>query len=155
MNQKIVVFKGEMQTFFDQNGRVFPITKLTGKEFRLDELFKQGDFISVTGISKGKGFAGVVKRYGFKGGPRTHGQSDRERAPGAIGSTTTPGRVLKGKRMAGRLGHHKVTVKNLLVAKIDAGENILYIKGAVPGIKKGAVEIKKIKTRGAIERGNN
>lgn len=144
MNPKIIVLKGEMQTFFDPEGRAWPVTKLAGKESKLNELFKQGDFVFVTGISKGKGFAGVVKRYRFKGGPRTHGQSDRERAPGSIGSTTTPGRVLKGKRMAGRLGHQRVTVKNLLVAKIDTEKNILYVKGAVPGIKKGVVEIKKI-----------
>ena len=133
-----------MQTFFDSQGKALAVTKLVGKESSLSELFKEGDFVTVVGVSKGKGFAGVVKRYRFKGGPRTHGQSDRERAPGSSSSTTTPGRVRKGKRMAGRMGHQKVTVKNLLIEKIDAEKNILYVKGAVPGIKKGIVEIKKI-----------
>jgi len=134
-----------MQTFFDQTGRVFPVTLLLGRKTRVDEIFKEGELLTVTGISKGKGFAGVVKRYGFAGGPRTHGQSDRERAPGAIGSTTTPGRVLKGKRMAGRMGGQKVTVKNVWIAKVDAKKNILYVRGAVPGARKSLVEIKKRK----------
>lgn len=103
-------------------------------------LFKKDDAVSVSGISKGKGFAGVVKRHKFAGGPRTHGQSDRERAPGAIGSTTTPGRVFKGKRMAGRMGGVKTTVKNLKV--VDADEAELIIKGMIPGAKGSLVIIK-------------
>lgn len=99
------------------------------------ELFKKGDLVAVSGISKGKGFAGVVKRHRFAGGPRTHGQSDRERAPGSIGATTTPGRVLKGKRMAGRMGGDKTTVKNLMV--VDANEMELIVKGLVPGARGG------------------
>ena len=87
-----------------------------GDAIKASEVFKPGDIINVTGISKGKGYAGVVKRYHFKGGPRTHGQSDRERAPGSIGSSTTPGRVYKGKRMAGRMGQDQVTIKNLFIA---------------------------------------
>lgn len=106
------------------------------------EVFKPGDFIDVTGISKGKGYAGVVKRHHFKGGPRTHGQSDRERAPGSIGQTTTPGRVYKGKRMAGRMGHERVTIKNLEV--VGVSEEILLVKGLVPGGKNTLVMITKV-----------
>ncbi len=92
----------------------------------------------------GKGFAGVVRRHGFAGGPRTHGQSDRERAPGSIGSTTTPGRVLKGKKMAGHMGHQRKTIKNLEVFEVDAKNNLLLVKGLVPGPKNGLLIIKKV-----------
>jgi len=95
--------------------------------------------VTVTGISKGKGFQGVVKRHGFKGGPRTHGQSDRLRAPGAIGARTTPGRVYKGKRMAGRMGHDTVTIKNKRIVGIK--ENILLISGPLPGSNGDLVKI--------------
>lgn len=105
------------------------------------EVFKPGDIVDVLGISKGKGFAGGVKRHHFKGGPRTHGQSDRERAPGSIGQTTTPGRVYKGKRMAGRMGGERVTVKNLLI--VDVTDQNLMLKGVVPGGKNTLVMIKK------------
>lgn len=114
-----------------------------GKQIRAEEVFKAGDKVKVTGISKGKGFAGVVKRYHFKGGPKTHGQSDRWRAPGAIGSTTTPGRVLKGKRMAGHLGNRRVTVKGLQVLGLDAQKKLLIVKGLVPGPKGGLLKITK------------
>jgi len=107
------------------------------------EVFKPGDVVDIVGTSKGKGYAGVVKRYHFKGGPRTHGQSDRERAPGSIGSTTTPGRVLKGKRMAGRMGGEKVTIKNLLIAKIDPEKNIILVKGAIPGHRNSLLWVRK------------
>ncbi len=96
-------------------------------------LFKPGERVDVTGTSKGKGFAGVVKRHHFSGGPRTHGQSDRERAPGSVGATTTPGRVFKGLRMAGRMGHERVTVQNLEVVRVDPASNLLLVRGAVPG----------------------
>ena len=101
-----------------------------------------GDIIDVTGISKGKGFAGGVKRFHFKGGPRTHGQSDRERAPGSIGQTTTPGRVYKGKRMAGKMGHETVTVKNLMI--VDVLPDSILVKGVVPGIPDSLLVIKKV-----------
>lgn len=143
MAKKIMAIKGEMQTFFKGVEEVFPITLIVGQEGKLSEIFKEGDLVNIRGISKGKGFAGGVKRHHFVGGPRTHGQSDRERAPGSIGSTTTPGRVLKGKRMAGRMGHETVTVKNLEVVKVEDGKNTLYVKGAIPGIKKGLLELKK------------
>lgn len=112
-----------------------------GEIIAIDTVIKPGDVIKVTGTSKGKGFAGVVKRYGFRGGPRTHGQSDRERAPGSIGQTTTPGRVYKGKRMAGRMGHATVSVTNLVVLDI-IGSTVL-VKGLVPGSKNSIVVIEK------------
>jgi large subunit ribosomal protein L3 len=104
-------------------------------------LFKPGDKITVTGISKGRGFAGGVKRYHFHGGPKTHGQSDRNRAPGSIGSTTTPGRVYKGTRMAGHMGDDRVTVRNMEVLKADVEKNLLLVKGPVPGAKNGLLLI--------------
>lgn len=107
------------------------------------DLFKPGDLVDITGVSKGKGFAGAVKRHGFAGGPKTHGQSDRHRAPGSIGSTTSPGRVLKGTRMAGRMGGERVTVRRLEVIETDPGRNVLLVKGAVPGAKNGILMIKK------------
>ena len=113
-----------------------------GEAIKPSSVFSPGDIIDVIGISKGKGFAGGVKRHHFKGGPRTHGQSDRERAPGSIGQTTTPGRVYKGKRMAGRMGHERVTVKNLKV--IEVSDDILLIKGLVPGSVNSLLEIKKV-----------
>jgi large subunit ribosomal protein L3 len=106
-------------------------------------LFKPGDKVTVTGISKGRGFAGGVKRYHFHGGPKTHGQSDRNRAPGSIGFTTTPGRVYKGTRMAGHMGDDRVTVRNMEVLKADVERNILLVKGPVPGAKNGLLLIGK------------
>jgi large subunit ribosomal protein L3 len=106
-------------------------------------LFKPGDKVTVTGISKGCGFAGTVKRYNFRGGPKTHGQSDRQRAPGAIGATTTPGRVYKGTPMAGHMGNARITVRNLEILKIDTEKNLLLVKGAVPGAKNGLLLIGK------------
>jgi large subunit ribosomal protein L3 len=106
-------------------------------------LFKEGDLVDVSGVSKGKGFAGVVKRHHFAGGPKTHGQSDRHRAPGSIGSTTSPGRVLRGMRMAGHMGNRRVTVRHLQVYKTDSERNLLLVRGAVPGAKNGLVLIKK------------
>ncbi len=106
-------------------------------------LFKPGDLVDITGVSKGKGFAGVVKRHHFAGGPKTHGQSDRHRAPGAIGSTTSPGRVLKGMRMAGHMGNSRVTARHLEVYKADPDRNLLLVKGAAPGAKNGLLVIKK------------
>ncbi|HRI06064.1 MAG TPA: 50S ribosomal protein L3 [Candidatus Dojkabacteria bacterium] len=95
------------------------------------EVFTQGEKVTITGITKGKGFAGVVKRYGFAGGPRTHGQSDRQRAPGSIGAGTTPGRVLKGKRMAGHLGTKTVTLNDREV--VDIIDSYILLSGPVPG----------------------
>jgi large subunit ribosomal protein L3 len=126
--------------------RVDDVTDATaGTQINPADIFAPGDAIDVTGVSKGKGFAGGVKRYHFKGGPRTHGQSDRERAPGSIGQTTTPGRVYKGKRMAGRMGQETVTVKNLEVIEVT-NDGILLIKGLVPGSVNSIVVIKKMGT---------
>lgn len=116
-----------------------------GDVVKISDVFNAGDVVAVTGTSKGKGFAGVVKRWGFAGGPRTHGQSDRLRAPGSIGQGTTPGRVRKGKKMAGRMGNETVTVKNLRITKVDDEENQLIISGAVPGVPGGLLIIKKLK----------
>lgn len=128
------------------------------REFKLDEgqtmeegqlvdagLFKAGDKVDVTGISKGKGFAGTVKRHHFRGGPKTHGQSDRHRAPGSIGPATTPGRVFKGMKMSGHMGHEKVTVSHLEVVESDPERNLLLIKGAVPGMTNSLLLIRKSK----------
>ncbi len=107
------------------------------------EVFAVGEHVDVIGTSKGKGFAGAVKRYHFKGGKKTHGQSDRHRAPGSNGSGTTPGRVLKNSRRAGHMGSERVTVQALKVVLVDAERNLLGVHGAVPGGKGGLVVIKE------------
>ncbi len=114
-----------------------------GTEIKLNQVFSIGDMVKVTGTSKGKGFAGTVKRHGFAGGPKTHGQSDRHRAPGSIGSGTTPGRVYRGKRMAGHMGSETVSTLGLEVVGMDREKNLLLIKGAVPGATGGLVMITK------------
>ena len=119
----------------------------SGDSITLETVFKPGDIVSVSGTSKGKGFAGVVKRHGFAGGPKTHGQSDRHRAPGSIGQGTTPGRVYKGKRMAGRMGSETVTVSNLVVIDVDTVEKVLYVSGLVPGYKNAWVYVTVTGTR--------
>ena len=128
------------------------------REFRTDDIssvkrgdkvdvgfLKHGDLVNVTGLSKGRGFAGVVKRHHFAGGPKTHGQTDRHRAPGSIGATTFPGRVLKGKRMAGHMGSRRVTARNLEVIQADPERNLLLVKGAVPGANGGLLVIEKVR----------
>jgi large subunit ribosomal protein L3 len=107
------------------------------------ELFQAGDLVDITGISKGRGFAGGMRRHGFRSGPRTHGQSDRHRAPGSIGSGTTPGRVLKGLRMAGHMGNARVTVRKLRVLESNPATGILVVEGAVPGARNGLLAIKR------------
>jgi large subunit ribosomal protein L3 len=114
-----------------------------GKKVTVGDVFSIGDTVDVLGVSKGKGFAGAVKRYHFRGGPKTHGQSDRLRAPGSRGSGTTPGRVYKGARGPGHMGHEQVTVQNLNVVMVDGERNLLAVRGAVPGPKGGVVMIKK------------
>lgn len=111
-----------------------------GKAVTVD-VFQPGDLVNVTGVTKGKGFQGVVKRHGFRDAPRTHGQSTKYRHPGSIGATT-PQRVIKGLKMAGRMGAERVTVKNLEVVEVDPGKNLLLVKGAVPGTRKAVVEIR-------------
>jgi large subunit ribosomal protein L3 len=115
------------------------------------DVFEVGERVDVAGTSKGRGFQGGVKRHGFAGGPKTHGQSDRLRAPGSIGSSATPGRVLKGMRMAGHMGHERVTVQNLEIMRVDTERNLLLIKGSIPGPDNGVVIVKRAvkgRTRG-------
>jgi large subunit ribosomal protein L3 len=106
-------------------------------------MFAQGELVDVIGTSKGKGFAGVMKRHNFRGGPKTHGQSDRWRHPGSVGSGTTPGRTFKNMRMAGHLGDARVTVKNLRILSVDPERNLVALRGAIPGPKGGLVMIRK------------
>ncbi len=113
------------------------------QEVKVD-IFAIGDKVCVTGISKGLGFQGVVRRHKFHGGPKTHGQSDRLRAPGSIGGSSYPSRVFKGQRMAGRMGGERVTVRNLLVAGVDVEKNLLLVRGAVPGKRNSYLTIKKV-----------
>lgn len=107
------------------------------------DIFQPGEEVKVTGVSKGKGFAGVVKRHGFGGGPKTHGQSDRLRAPGSIGQSSYPSRVFKGIKMAGRMGNRRVSVLGLRIVKVDPENNLLFIKGALPGARNSYLEIYK------------
>lgn len=107
------------------------------------DIFKEGDVVAVSGVSKGRGFQGVVKRHGFHGGPKTHGQKNRLRAPGSIGSTA-PQRVFPGRRMAGRMGGTRITVKNMVVAGVDIEHRQLFLRGAVPGAPGGFIEIVKV-----------
>jgi large subunit ribosomal protein L3 len=104
-------------------------------------VFREGEKIDVLGVSKGKGFAGVVKRHNFGGGSRTHGQSDRLRAPGSVGGSSDPSRTFKGTRMAGRMGGDNVTVRNLEIVRIMPESNLIVVKGAVPGPKNSYVKI--------------
>ena len=113
-----------------------------GKVLKAD-IFNEGDTVKVTGFSKGKGFQGVVKRHGFGGGSKTHGQSDRLRAPGSIGASSYPSRVFKGQKMAGRQGNEKVSIRNLEIVKIIPESNLILIKGAIPGANSGLVQIFK------------
>jgi large subunit ribosomal protein L3 len=131
--------------------REFRLTKSeslsVGDVLKIADVFRKGEVVDVTATSKGKGFAGVMKRHGFHGGPKTHGQSDRARAPGSIGSGTTPGRVVKGKKMAGRMGNSQVTTQGLEIIAIDPEEEMLIVKGAVPGPSDGIVLISKSKKK--------
>ena len=113
-------------------------------EIRVD-VFKEGDLVDVVGISKGKGFAGVVKRYGFKGGPASHGAGGWRRRPGSIGASADPSRVFKGKKMPGKMGAERKTVRNLEIVKVDKKENLLLIKGSLPGNKGSLLTIKSSK----------
>ncbi len=109
--------------------------------------FAVGERVDVIGSSKGRGFAGAVKRYNFRGGPKTHGQSDRHRAPGSRGAGSTPGRVFKGSRGPGHMGNERVTSQNLLVALVDVERNLIGVRGAVPGARGGFVMIKEARKR--------
>ena len=107
------------------------------------DIFQAGEKIDVIGKSKGRGFAGTMKRWDFGGGPRTHGQSDRARAPGSIGGGTTPGKVYKGLKMSGHMGNRRITVKGLEIVEIDAERNLLMIKGGIPGATNSLVQIRR------------
>ena len=113
-----------------------------GQTFSVD-IFQAGEKVDIIGRSKGRGFAGVMKRWGFKGGPRTHGQSDRARAPGSIGGGTTPGRVYKGLKMGGHMGNRRITVKGLEIIEVDTERNLLLIKGGIPGAPNSLVQIRR------------
>jgi large subunit ribosomal protein L3 len=118
-----------------------------GQTLTVNEVFAVGETVDVVGTSKGKGFAGAVKRYHFHGGPKTHGQSDRHRAPGSRGSGTTPGRVYKGSRGPGHMGFDRVTAQNLKVVLVDGERNLLGLRGAVPGPKGGVLMIKETRKK--------
>lgn len=118
-----------------------PIAVEEGQEIKVD-VFEQGELVDVIGTSKGRGHAGTIKRHGFSRGPKTHGQSDRMRSPGSIGMCATPARVLKGKKMAGRMGNDRVTVQNLPLVVVDAENDLIAVKGSVPGAKGSIVMIK-------------
>lgn len=141
---KIVEFRFRKETLVvgeDNSVKIGDTVVKPGQEIKPSMLFAVADLLEVTGTSKGKGFQGVVKRHGFKGGSKTHGQSDRQRAPGSIGMTTTPGRVFKGKRMAGRMGNDTKTIKGLkLISMDDAG---ITVAGLIPGPIGGFVQIRK------------
>ncbi|KPK95859.1 50S ribosomal protein L3 [bacterium SM23_31] len=144
----------KLNTGLPPEGELPPLAKLM--EFRTDEpekytlgqtltvdQFSIGDRINVTAASKGKGFAGVVKRYNFKGGPKTHGQSDRFRAPGSIGASSSPSRVIKGVRMPGHMGNRRTTIRNLEVVDVIKEKNLLLVRGSVPGSRNTIVEVSK------------
>lgn len=143
-----------MQGHFDRAGtapkrvvkefRSFVLDVDLGDEVRVEDLFEEGEIVDVVGTSKGKGYQGVVKRHGFGGvGMRTHGQHNRQRAPGSIGQSSDPSRVFKGTRMAGRQGNARTKIKNLEVVRLLPDHNLILIRGAVPGAKNGIVEIYK------------
>ena len=128
---------------------VIPVTVLKAEPTTDDKVdisvFSEGELVKVSGISKGKGFQGTVKRHGFAGGPKTHGQKNRHRAPGSIGSTA-PQRVFPGRKMAGHMGSVRVTVRNLEIVRVDKEKNLLMVRGAVPGANGGLVQIRSAKS---------
>ncbi len=138
-----------MSQIFREDGRVVPVTVVSFEELPND--LTPGMAVKVVGVSKGKGFAGVMKRHGFKGMPATHGRSTKGRAPGSIGGTTTPGRVYRGKRMAGRMGGERVTVWGLSVVEVDPERKLAKITGPLPGPRLGKLEILYEPGEGAAE----
>ncbi len=121
-----------------------------GQVLDASAVFEAGSRVDVTGVSKGKGFQGVMKRHGFRGGPKTHGQSDRSRAPGSIGSSATPGRVFKNLKMAGQMGNERKTIQNLEVVQVNPEENLVLVRGAVPGHNDGLLIVRtSVKSRQA------
>ncbi|MEX2013394.1 MAG: 50S ribosomal protein L3 [Parcubacteria group bacterium] len=141
--KKIIAKKVEMTQIFSDTGEVFPVTVVVGTGENFSPDFAEGEIVNVSGLSKGKGFQGVVKRHGFAGGPRSHGQKHSEREAGSIGGGgRAGGRVIKGMRMAGRMGGERVTVKNLKIIKILPETREIFIRGAIPGRRGSIVEIK-------------
>jgi len=132
--------KIEMSQVFDERGKVVPVTLVKVEEW--SEKLQPETLITIIGTSKGKGFAGVMKRWGFSGGPATHGQSDRARAPGSIGGTTTPGRVYRGKKMPGRMGGKRTTVKGLKIVEADKDKKVVKVSGAIPGARNSKVVLR-------------
>ncbi len=128
--------------FRNRDANPVEVAKFNKEDAVTVEVFKEGDKVRVSGITKGRGFQGVVKRHNFAGGPKTHGQKNRHRAPGSIGSTAFQ-RVVPGRRMAGHMGTDRVTIKNLVVAQIDKEKNLIFLRGAVPGARGGMLEIRK------------
>jgi len=113
-----------------------------GDEIKAD-IFAEGSMVRVSGVSKGKGFQGTIRRHGFSRGPKTHGQSDRLRAPGSLGQGSSPSRVFKGHKMSGRMGNDRITLKSVQVVRVDAENNLIFLKGAVPGAANSLLEIVK------------
>jgi len=148
--KKIIAKKVNMTQIFDESGVVFPVTVLitsAPSEGAEEVSLETGEIVTVSGISKGKGFQGVVKRHGFKGGRRSHGQKHSEREPGSIGGGgRAGGRVAKGMRMAGRMGGTRVTVKNLKVIRVEPETREVYILGAIPGRRGTKIEIRSSKS---------
>lgn len=133
-----------MTQIFQESGIVEPVTSVQLEKKEEATSLNEGEMVAVSGTSKGKGFQGVVKRHGFKGGPRSHGQKHSEREAGSIGGGgRAGGRVVKGMRMAGRMGGERVTVKNLKIVKIGLETGELFIRGAIPGRRGSKIEIKK------------
>jgi len=141
-----LVKAGEKGTALPKTIREFRLEDIdayeVGQQLSVAELFSPGDLVDVTGVSKGKGFAGHIKRHHFKRGPKTHG-SDHHREPGSIGPGTTPGRVYKGMRMAGHMGDQRTTIKKVFVVRADAERNLLLVKGSLPGARNGLILVRK------------
>jgi len=152
---KILGKKIGMTHIFTEEGRRCPVTVIETESFEDvksdSDLFKVGDFVDVTGISKGKGFQGGMKRWNWSGTPKTHGSMSHRRV-GSVGSTTTPGRVIKGHHMPGHMGNQRVSIQNLQVIKLDKENNLLVIKGAVPGHRNSKLIIKKAKKKTKSEK---
>ena len=138
---KFIGKKQKMTTIFKEN-RTIGVTPIVFESTPDWGMLSEGGRVNIAGITKGKGFQGVVKRHGFHGGPKTHGQKNRYRAPGSIGSTA-PQRVVPGRRMAGRMGGERVTIKNVVIVKTSPDENKILIEGAVPGTQYTKLEIRK------------
>lgn len=139
--------KGTMSPRFTADGKRIVVTKINlAPDTKPAEFLTAGDPVKVTGWTKGRGFMGVMKRWGFKGGPRTHGQSDRARAPGSIGQTTTPGRIYKGKKMAGRMGGNRQTISGLSVFEVSQEDHFLSVTGPIPGPKNSPIVVRVFTT---------